>query len=221
MYHLVGDSTVADGRPDEQPLVGWGGYLAAYTNRPVRNWAVGGARTETFFANGWWADVLREVSAGDTIVIQFGHNDQKDPEVLASRGGYTDRLRRMIHDAQGAGAAPILCTSVARRHFAGERVQQTHGDYPNAVRDLAGAENVPLIDLNVFTTWLFEDLGPDHSRSLLSNLLPGEYPAWPEGLTDNTHFQEAGARKVAAYVALSLRAIERLDGDQPPLGRDR
>lgn len=69
-----------------------------------------------------------------------------------------------------------------------------------------------LIDLQAFTAWLYEDAGPEGSMTLLSYFPPGMHPAWPDGLRDNTHLQRRGARKVAAFVARSLRAIRRADG---------
>lgn len=216
-YHLAGDSTVAPAKPEELPMTGWGSYIAATVEAPVRNLAYGGATTASFLADGSWARLLADVRPGDTVVIQFGHNDQKLPE-LDARGGYTARLRGMVGDARGRGASVVLCTSVERRWFDGERVTPTHGDYPNAVRDLAHQLDVPLIDLTVFTTWLYEDLGAAASTSLLSHFAPDEHPVWPDGLADDTHFREEGARRIAAFVGRSLRAIERRDGDQPAKG---
>ncbi|GAA1734767.1 rhamnogalacturonan acetylesterase [Microbacterium paludicola] len=216
-YHLAGDSTVAPGKPAELPLTGWGDFLAAHVEAPVRNLAFGGATTESFLQEPW-DDLMSQVRPGDTVIIQFGHNDQKQPEILASRGGYTDRLRRMVGDVRGAGAAAVLCTSCERRWFDRAHVTPTHGDYPNAVRDLAQELDAPLIDLNVFTTWLYEDLGDEESRGLLTHFGPGEHPQWPGGVADDTHFHVRGAEKIAAFVARSLRAIERRDGDGPARG---
>lgn len=217
-YHLAGDSTVAPAKPEELPLTGWGSYLALHVDEPVRNLAFGGATTTSFAETGRWDELLSEVVAGDTVLMGFGHNDQKEPDTLSSRGGYTDRLRAMVQATRARGASAILCTSTERRWFDGDQVTPTHGDYPNAVRDLAHELDAPLIDLTVFTTWLYEDMGPDASRSLLSHFAPGEVGAWPDGLIDDTHFHERGAKKIAAFVARSLRAIERKDGDQPSLG---
>ena len=217
-YHLAGDSTVAPMRVGEEPMAGWGECLGEFTLDPVRNHAFGGATTESFLASGTWDALLSGVVAGDTVVIQFGHNDQKQPEVLGSRGGYTDRLRRMVADVRDRGARPVLCTSCERRWLDGDRVTPTHGDYPNAVRDLAAGEGVDLIDLTAFTTWLYEDLGDEASAGLLSHYAPGETAAWPKGLVDDTHFRVEGARRIARFVAKSLRAIERRDGDQPAKG---
>ncbi|MTE24273.1 rhamnogalacturonan acetylesterase [Microbacterium sp. ZXX196] len=215
-YHLAGDSTVAACPPEEQPMSGWGAHLAPHVPDPVRNLAFGGATTATFCEDAW-PRLIDEVRAGDTVVIQFGHNDQKDP-ALASRGGYRERLAGMVREVRERGATAVLCTSCERRWFDGDRVTPTHGDYPNAVRDLAAELDAPLIDLTAFTTWLYEDAGPDGSVGLLSHFAPGEHPHWPDGLADDTHFHERGARRIAAYVGRQLRAIRRLDGDAPARG---
>lgn len=219
-YHLAGDSTVAACPPQEHPMSGWGAHLQAHVHEPVRNLAFGGATTESFLRSGMWQRLLEEVVPGDTVIIQFGHNDQKQPDLLGSRGGYTERLRRMVADVRAREATAVLCTSAERRWFDGDHVIPTHGDYPNAVRDLAHDLDVSLIDLTVFTTWLYEDLGPVASRALLSHFEAGEHPGWPDGWSDDTHFQERGARRIAAFVARSLRAIERRDGDGPPRGSE-
>ena len=217
-YHLAGDSTVAPMKPGEEPMAGWGTCLGEFVDAPVRNLAFGGATTETFTTSGRWSQLIEQVRADDTVLLQFGHNDQKEPLLLASRGGYTDRLRRFVSESRERGARAILCTSCERRWFVGGRITPTHGDYPNAVRDLAHELDVPLIDLTTFTTWLYEDLGDEASRALLSHYAPGETTAWPQGLVDDTHFRLDGARRIAAFVARSLRSIERKDGDQEAKG---
>jgi lysophospholipase L1-like esterase len=207
-YHLAGDSTVAACTPAEHPMSGWGAHLA-----------FGGATTQSFFEQRW-DELIAEVEEGDTLVIQFGHNDQKVAE-LDARSGYTARLTRMVREARERGATAVLCTSCERRWFDGDDVVPTHGDYPNAVRDLARELGAPLIDLTVFTSWLYEDAGPDGSVAYLTHLEPGTHGLWPDGLADDTHFHERGAQKIAAFVGRSLRAIERKDGDLPAQGSPR
>lgn len=219
-YHLAGDSTVADAVPAEHPMTGWGGQLPRFIAAPVRNLAYGGATTASFLGSGTWQRLVDDAAPGDTVVLQFGHNDQKDSH-LTARGGYRDNLIRMGTDAASRGARVVLCTSCERRWFDGDRVTPTHGDYPDAVRDLAAERAWALIDLTAFTTWLYEDAGPDASRRLLSHFAPGEAPAWPDGLSDDTHFRVEGARRIAAFVAISLRAIERRDGGAPAKGSPR
>ncbi|GAA1997105.1 rhamnogalacturonan acetylesterase [Microbacterium pumilum] len=217
-YHLAGDSTVAPMKPEEEPMTGWGECLAEFVSGPVRNLAFGGATTESFVTSGSWAVLIEEVEPRDTVVIQFGHNDQKVPGVLDARGGYTARLRKFVDETRARGATAVLCTSCERRHFDGDRITPSHGDYPNAVRDLADEINTPLVDLTAFTTWLYEDLGVAASASLFSHYAPRETAAWPDGLVDDTHFRLHGARRIAAFVGGSLGAIERRDGNLPALG---
>lgn len=219
-YHLAGDSTVAACPPAEFPMSGWGALLAEHVEVPVRNLAVGGGTTESCLRT-YWPELLDGLGSGDTVLIQFGHNDQKDPELLGARDGYAQRLRDMVADVRAREARPILCTSVERRHFRRDRLVPSHGDYPDSVRDLAQELDVPLIDLQVFTAWMYEDLGVEDSRSLLSHYPRGVHATWPDGLADDTHFQCRGADKVAAFVAWSLRAIERHDGHALAAGDPR
>lgn len=219
-YHLAGDSTVAACPPSEFPMSGWGALLAEHVDSPVRNLAVGGGTTESCLQS-YWPELLAGLAPQDTVLIQFGHNDQKLPETLGARTGYACRLRKMIGAVRAREALPVLCTSVERRRFAADRIEPSHGEYPDTVRDLARELDVPLIDLQVFTAWLYEELGVEDSRSLLSHFPRGLHSTWPDGLADDTHFQRRGADKVAAFVGWSLRAIERRDGHRSAAGDPR
>lgn len=188
-------------------MSGWGAALERRL-RPgdqVVNFAKGGATTQSFIVEGLWGALLTEARSGDVAIIQFGHNDQKQPDLLAAQGGYRARLEGFVGDLREREVTAVLCTSVERRLFAGERLRPSHGPYPRAVRQLAAAHEVPLIDLTVFTSWLYEYLGVAGSAALFT-------------ASDNTHFHEHGADLVAGFVARSLRAILGWDDDLAPLG---
>ena len=188
-------------------MSGWGAALERRL-RPedvVVNFAKGGATTQSFSAEGLWGALLAQARPGDVAVIQFGHNDQKQPDLLAAEGGYRDRLERFVGELRERAMTVVLCTSVERRLFGGERLRPSHGPYPGAVRGLAAAHQVPLIDLTAFTSWLYEHLGVDGSAALFTE-------------RDNTHFHEHGAEVVGAFVARSLRAILGWDDELGPLG---
>ncbi len=220
-YHLVGDSTVAQSPKEEFPLTGWGPYLTDQVSEAVHNHAKSGATTASFLEEGLWDAALKTVLPGDKVIIQFGHNDQKRrrPD-LGSRDGFSTRLVSMVEDVRDSHAIPILCTSVERRTFENGVFVPSHGDYPNAVRDIANRMAVPLIDLTAFTTWLIESLGPDSSGDLFCHFAAGEHPHWPEGYDDDTHLHAEGAQKIAAFVGRMLDAIERRGGENEPLGSD-
>ena len=209
---LAGDSTVATCPTREFPMSGWGAHLArfTYTWGTVHNFAKGGANTESFRDEGLWADLLATAGAGDAVLIQFGHNDQKKLH-LAARTGYAANLRTMVGEVRGVGAAPVLCTSVERRHFrdtpASDVLEESLEDYPEVVRELGPELGVPVMDLNAWTRRLYGRLGREGSGELFCHFAPGEHAAWPAGLADDTHFSQQGATLVAAEVARQLAGL--------------
>lgn len=211
--HLAGDSTVAPGPLDDTGVAGWGAALHLYVDEPVHNEAIGGATTASFREEGRWQRVLDAIEPGDVVVIQFGHNDQKEPDTLAARGDYTANLRAFVDEARAAGGVPVLGTSVERRLFTDDGdLRLSHGPYPAAVRALGDELDAPIIELTAFTRWLYLWLGQEESWQLFGHSHP------ETGAPDNTHFGAHGAATVAAFVAQQLRAIRGLDDDSEPLG---
>ncbi|MCC6416187.1 MAG: hypothetical protein IT582_09785, partial [Opitutaceae bacterium] len=111
-------------------------------------------------------------------------------------------------EVRARGATPVLATPVARREWnsAGQLID-THGAYLAAVRRVAAAEKVPLLDLAKLTRDLLLQLGPTGSRALFMNFAPGELPQLPQGRADNTHFTTIGARLVADLAAAEMRRM--------------
>lgn len=216
---LAGDSTVAPYLATAYPMCGWGAHLgAALTARcaaaegagavplHVIDLAKNGATTESHREEGLWAAVLDAAAPGDLVLLQFGHNDQKH-EHLAARTGYTRNLTRMVSEVRALGARPVLCTPVARRHYAQGRLLRTHGEHPAAVTALAEALAVPLLDLETRTRDLLEALGEEPSRRLFTQLPAGASALHPDGIEDNTHFSVEGAIAVAEIVAELLAPL--------------
>ena len=99
-----------------------------------------------------WDTIMSRLKAGDYVLIQFGHNDQKVEDSTRSAPAqtlYRDNLVRFVKEARGKGAIPILITPVMARKFdtAGKFVDQ-HGDYPSVVKEVGAALKVPVIDLH-------------------------------------------------------------------------
>jgi len=210
--HIAGDSTAADKDLDPPtPERGWGQVLPRFLREPgmVVNHAMNGRSTRSFISEGRWQALVDALRPGDWVIIQFGHNDEKshDPaRYTTPRGEYTDNLRRFVHDVRGRGAHPILCTSVARRAWdeAGRSLVETHGDYPDAVRELARAEGVVFFDMLALTRALEEAHGVEGSKRLHLWIPPGGDPHKPKGWQDDTHYSEYGAERVAALVVQEI-----------------
>lgn len=56
-------------------FTGWGGEIPAFINTTVVNRAVGGRSARSFTVEGKFKEVLGLVTAGDIVVVEFGHND--------------------------------------------------------------------------------------------------------------------------------------------------
>src|SRR5438034_666091 len=118
---MVGDSTMAN-KPLDLPERGWGMALGKFFVDPamVHNHAVNGRSTKSFIDEGRWEKVVGELRAGDFVIIQFAHNDEKkeDPKRYADPATtFRDNLRKFIREARAKNATPILATPVCRRKF--------------------------------------------------------------------------------------------------------
>lgn len=201
--YLIGDSTMAEKLPGKRPETGWGEKLADYfsADLAIHNHAVNGRSSKSFRHEGRWQVVLDQLEAGDFVIIQFGHNDEK----IASPDRYTNpyssyryNLLGYVEDTRARGATPILMSSIVRRNFNTEgSLIDDHGPYPAVARELAFQFKVDFVDLNWSSEMLVTDLGKEKSRSLYLHLAPGENDNYPEGVQDNTHLRPAGAAAIA------------------------
>lgn len=210
--YLIGDSTMADKRPDAFPETGWGMPFKTFFDASVTvdNRAKNGRSTRSFIAENLWQPVVDQLKEGDYVFIQFGHND----EVKSKTDRYTDpkdfkkNLVRFITETRSKKAIPVLLTPVTRRQFddAG-KVRETHPEYSPLVAQLAKETNVAFIDLDRESRSLLQQFGPEDSRYLFMQLEPGEHPNYPDGRNDNTHFSQFGARKIAQLVLKDIVAL--------------
>jgi len=202
---LAGDSTMSNYDPELAPRAGWGQMLPEILpyGVGVRNHAASGRSTKSFIDEGRLAAIEAELQPGDLLMIQFGHNDQKPDEARRTEpfGTYKDNLYAFVEVARRRGASPVLITPVQRRSFdVSGMIEDTHGDYPAAMREVARETGVPLIDLGAASRRLFNSLGAERTKKLFLWLEPGEHPNYPEGVQDNTHFSEFGALEIARLV---------------------
>lgn len=233
--YLIGDSTMADYADNYEkgkdymktryPMTGWGQVFQAFMTPEHLNaiaWleadsvivddrARGGRSTRTFFQEGRWRSVYDSLKPGDVVLMQFGHNDAAETktERYVDIEGYKEFLRLFISQSLQKGAQPIVLTPVARNYpWKDGRLENVHGDYPDAAKAVAAEFDVPLIDLNQLSMDAFSEKGKAYvSEHYFMNLPAGTYEAYPEGENDNTHFQPEGAKAVAQLVFDALKEL--------------
>ncbi len=88
-------------------------------------------------------------------------------------------------------------------------LQDVHGAYDMAVKDIVKETQCAFIDLNLLSRQFLTAQGEEYSTShYFMNLPPNAFTAYPDGLKDNTHFQPEGAKAVAALVFKELIRIQ-------------
>lgn len=202
--YLAGDSTVVD--QDTEPWAAWGQMLPRFF-RPgvvVANHAESGETIRSFVGERRLAKVLSLIHSGDYLVIQFGHNDQKPNGV--SIDDYKSLLEDYIWQVRAKGATPVLVTSMHRRTFdISGKITNSLAGYPDAVRDVATAQRVALIDLNAMSKTLFESMGPDASMNAFMHYAANAFPNQTEAISDDTHFNKYGAYELARCAVHGIR----------------
>jgi lysophospholipase L1-like esterase len=195
---LAGDSTVTD-QPRE-PGASWGQMLPRFFKPgvAVANHAESGETMKSFIGGLRLAKILSQMKKGDYLFIQFGHNDEKQnwPQTyVEAHTTYQAYLKVFIAEARLRGATPVLVTSMQRRQFdGGGKIRNSHGDYPEVVREVAKEEKVALIDLEQMSRAFYEALGPEKAPL-----------AFSAGGRDATHHDNYGAYELAKCVVQGIR----------------
>ncbi|MFC4065134.1 GDSL-type esterase/lipase family protein [Actinoplanes subglobosus] len=220
---MAGDSTMANASACP---IGWGSQFGSYltTDATVQNSAVGGRSIQTWLYEGnvtstkdstgecvlsstayssRWTAMLNTSTgfkSGDYLIIQFGINDGSTTcprHVGPAR--FKQLLGVMASAAKARGVKPILVTPVAAITCSGSTAVGNRG-FVTETRDAAAANGVPVIDLHARSVALYNQL----------KLCPnnGDYTSGAVGAffcNDHTHFEAAGANRIAGLIATALR----------------
>lgn len=210
---VAGDSTSEYATQEKKGYIrGWAQMLPLYLTDDVKVdiRSRGGRSTKSFIAEGIWDSLVADVEKGDYVFIQFGHNDaSKKPERHASYADYRANLARMVGEVRAKGANPVLLTPMVQRTFRGGiLVDDRLKGYPGVMRRLAKDMDVPLIDCHQKTRDFVITIGDKASIPYYRHLGPGIDPFKPDGIADDTHMMEKGAKRVAAFVAEGMLELD-------------
>ena len=208
---LCGNSTVVD--QEDEPWASWGQMMTRWFDPEVvvANFAESGLSCTSFLGQLRLDKILTMMKPGDYVIVEFGHNDEK--EKRAGDGAwysYSRNLKIFADRVRENGGNIIFVTPTARRFFNKNHrtLGFTHGDYPEAMRTVARREKVPFIELNGMTRTFYETLGEEGSKKALVHYPANTFANQPKPLADNTHFNPYGAWEVAKMVVMGLKQLQ-------------
>ena len=205
---MAGDSTMSVKALSDYPETGWGMPFATFfkDNIEIHNFAKNGRSSASFRTEGLWQQLMDLCQAGDYVFIQFGHNDEVATKAtFTTPEQYQANLLAFIAEVKAKKAHPILLSPVTRRYFNGQgEIEETH-PYSVLVKQVAMATAVDFIDLDSITREYFSTMGDENSALRFMHIKANLHPNYPNGVKDNTHFNELGAREVAQLVLTELK----------------
>jgi lysophospholipase L1-like esterase len=183
--YLLGDSTVCD-QPSE-PWNSWGQMLTRFlkSDVAVANHAESGESIRSSLGARRIDKIMSIIKPGDYLFIQYGHNDMKNraPNALAD---YKSDLKKLVADVRAKSATVVLVTSMERKNGV---TNDTLGEYPETVRQVAKEDNVAIIDLHAVSKVFYKALGQDIDKAF----------------QDGTHHNNYGSYELAKCVVEGIR----------------
>lgn len=231
---LLGDSTVKSYTFDEAPMSGWGqviGNLFDESKVKVINYSMGGRSFRNAYAEGRLNDILLSGFAGDYILIQFGHNDEREDEhERFGRGSTEDMYEAYVKELyipaiRARGMIPVLVTPMSRVNGAA-RPGHTYINsfqnrrFPDILKRLARELHVPVIDLNSASIAYYNEIGVEATTAIFMSIEAGETPGktndgsyangHPANKVDGTHYKEALSKQFARMITTRLVELGRM-----------
>jgi lysophospholipase L1-like esterase len=196
---LLGDSTVCD--QSKEPYNSWGQMFTRFFKPEVAiaNHGESGETYRDSIGRRRLDKILSVIRPGDWLVMQFGHNDQK--QIAAGNGGpfttYQAEIKKHVDTVRARGGSCIIVSPMERRGFdENGKVKPSLADYAEAARQTARELGIPFIDLNGMSKVFYEALGPEKSARAF---------AAPGGKVDNTHHNNYGSYELAKCIVQSIR----------------
>lgn len=210
----AGDSTVQYNGFKTYPQTGIGQVFNLFVKPEViiENHAKNGRSTKSFIDQSRLAPIYDRIGEGDFLFVQFGHNDEKETDPLRFTkpdGEFTVNLEKFANVARNKKAYPVFISPLTRRCFEedGHLGAGAHAPYVDAMRKTAERLQVPMVDLYRMSRELVEKAGMEKTTHWYMHLPEGEYLSHPEGLSDDTHLQYAGAVAFGRLIAKGLKEL--------------
>lgn len=206
-------------------MCGWGNVINSRFDESkikIVNRARGGRSSRTFFNEGLWDAVSKEIKPGDFVLMQFGHNDggplEGDPKGRRSLPGTGDETREVnkpnseeketVHtfgwymrhftkDAMSKGATVIILSPIPRDNWKNGKVLRTTDSFTRWDSEIASQEKALVVDLNNLIASKYETLGQDGVKKFFT-----------ASERDRTHTSKDGAEFNADNVVAGIKSLD-------------
>lgn len=208
---VIGDSIAAPRGISEEPMHGWASYLSDFLTDEyeVLNFARSEMTSRKYFTERFHL-LLERLMPGDIVLIALGTVDAMIHD--ASRFVPVPEFKMWLHSfiryIKAADADVVLTTPVQRHTFDIEKnVTNSRGIHATAIRSVAAEAKVPLLDIELETTNIMNEVGPKASKELFCWFEPGQNSHKPSGVWDATHLNKFGARLIGSLVCRQLSIL--------------
>lgn len=228
--YVLGDSTAKSYVFEEAPMSGWGQVFSRLFDLDrvnVVNYSQGGRSFRNAYAEGRFNDIALTGCEGDVVLIQFGHNDEREDEwTRYGRGSTEESYAAWIEEVyvpalRARGMIPILVTPTSRvkgdaapGHIYENSFQKRK--FPDVMREMAAKLNLTLLDVNAASVRYYNEIGVEGTTAVFMALEAGESPGktndgsfangHPSNKIDGTHYKEALGKQYARLVVTELAA---------------
>ena len=196
---VIGDSTVCD--QSREPFNSWGQMLPNFfkPDIAIANHGESGETYRDSIGRRRLDKMLSLMKPGDYMLMQFGHNDQKQIGHGDSGPFTTYKAEIKVHvDAVRAhGGIPVIVSPMERRNYnADGSFKPTLADYAAGARQAAKELGVAFIDLNAKSMVFYQALGRDKAYLAFAGT----------GLQrDATHHDNYGSYELAQIIVQGIR----------------
>jgi lysophospholipase L1-like esterase len=196
---LIGDSTVCD--QSKEPFSSWGQSFTRFfkPDIAIANHGESGETYRDSIGRRRLDKMLSVMKPGDYMLMQFGHNDQK--QIASKTGGpfttYKDEIKKHVDAVRAHGGIPVIISPMERRAFTDQgKLRPSLSEYAEASRQSAKELGVAFIDLNAMSIQFYESLGKD--RAYLAFAGTGTQ-------RDVTHHDNYGSYELAKCIVEGIR----------------
>lgn len=199
--YLLGDSTLKSYLFEEAPMSGWGQVfdrLFDTSKINIINYSMGGRSLKTMYQEGRLNDVLMTGHKGDFVLVQSGHNDEKngkdkgvvsDPTARFGTGSTEEMYRNYLENCfipaiKARGMIPVLVTPMTRvkgdaeeGYVYADTFTTEDRQFTKVMRETAKDNNIPLVDLNADSVKYLNELGVKGATAVVMSIEAGETPA--------------------------------------------